>query len=191
MPASIPDKIERGFQYTLRVLVKVFHHYFGKRKRICVDRVVVAGIQNIVAHFETANTRQRERDGNRRTRSKVFQESETEWEVSQQHLLIAYGRQTVAEQFPELLSILPPRRRPWQSEDYRMTIFDAAAVGIAYFAENTPQLGNTSRQSQNKTACEMMSSLFDADFDRSRLAICEWTIKQRRESWIQEKSWQN
>jgi len=42
----------------------------------------------------------------------------------------------VAAQFPELLSILPPKRRPWQSEDYRMTIFDAAAVGIAYFAEN-------------------------------------------------------
>jgi len=41
----------------------------------------------------------------------------------------------VAEQFPELLSILPPKRRPWQSEDYRMTIFDAAAVGITYFAE--------------------------------------------------------
>ena len=45
----------------------------------------------------------------------------------------------VAEQFPELLSILPPKRRPWQSEDYRMTIFDAAAVGIAYFAEKAPK----------------------------------------------------
>jgi len=40
--------------------------------------------------------------------------------------------------YSELLSILPPKRRPWQSEDYRMTIFDAAAVGIAYFADNTP-----------------------------------------------------
>ncbi len=40
----------------------------------------------------------------------------------------------IAEQFPELFSILPPKRRLWQSEDYRMTIFDAAAVGIAYFA---------------------------------------------------------
>jgi hypothetical protein len=38
----------------------------------------------------------------------------------------------IAEQFPELFSILPPKRRPWQSEDYRMTIFDAAAAGIAY-----------------------------------------------------------
>ncbi len=39
----------------------------------------------------------------------------------------------IAERFPELLSVLPPRRRPWQSEDYRMSIFDAAAIGIAYF----------------------------------------------------------
>ncbi len=39
----------------------------------------------------------------------------------------------ITEQFPELLSILPPKRKLWQSEDYRMSIFDAAAVGIAYF----------------------------------------------------------
>ena len=41
-----------------------------------------------------------------------------------------------AEQFPELLSILPPKRKPWQSEDYRMGIFDAAAIGIAYLAQH-------------------------------------------------------
>ena len=41
----------------------------------------------------------------------------------------------IAEQFPELLSILPPRRKIWRSEDYRMKIFDAAAVGIAYFTD--------------------------------------------------------
>lgn len=39
----------------------------------------------------------------------------------------------VAERFPELRSILPPKRKPWQSEDYRMAILDAAARGIAYF----------------------------------------------------------
>jgi len=39
----------------------------------------------------------------------------------------------IAERFPELLFVLPPKRRPWQSEDYRMSIFDAAAVGIASF----------------------------------------------------------
>jgi len=28
---------------------------------------------------------------------------------------------------------MPPKRKCWQSEDYRMGIFDAAAVGVAYF----------------------------------------------------------
>ena len=39
----------------------------------------------------------------------------------------------IAEQFPDLVSVLPPKRKSWQSEDYRMSIFDAAAVGIAFF----------------------------------------------------------
>ena len=34
---------------------------------------------------------------------------------------------------PELAAKLPPKRKIWQSEDYRMSIFDAAAVGVAYF----------------------------------------------------------
>ena len=45
-----------------------------------------------------------------------------------------------------------------------------------------------SQQSQNQAAREMMLSLFDADFGRSRLAIRAWTIKQRRASWTQEES---
>jgi len=32
----------------------------------------------------------------------------------------------------ELLRHLPPRRRPWMSEDYRTGIFDAVAVGLAF-----------------------------------------------------------
>jgi len=39
----------------------------------------------------------------------------------------------LAERFTELAPILPPKRKPWQSEDYRMSIFDAAALGVAYF----------------------------------------------------------
>jgi hypothetical protein len=41
----------------------------------------------------------------------------------------------VCESFPELLPLLPPKRKIWRHEDYRMRIFDAAATGIAYFAE--------------------------------------------------------
>ena len=40
----------------------------------------------------------------------------------------------LAKQFPALASRLPPKRKCWQGEDYRMGIFDAAAVGVAYFA---------------------------------------------------------
>ena len=39
----------------------------------------------------------------------------------------------VAQQLPELAPWLPPYRRPWMSEDYRMAIFDAAALALTYF----------------------------------------------------------
>jgi len=45
----------------------------------------------------------------------------------------------LAERFAELAPILPPKRKPWQSEDYRTSIFDAAALGAAYFARCAKQ----------------------------------------------------
>lgn len=39
----------------------------------------------------------------------------------------------LAEWFPEeLCDRLPPKRRPWMSEDYRMDIFDAVALAVAF-----------------------------------------------------------
>ena len=38
----------------------------------------------------------------------------------------------VAKQLPELASILPRVRKPWMTEDYRMSIFDAAALALTY-----------------------------------------------------------
>ena len=35
--------------------------------------------------------------------------------------------------FPALSWKLPPKRKCWESEDYRMSIFEAAALGVAYF----------------------------------------------------------
>jgi hypothetical protein len=51
----------------------------------------------------------------------------------------------LAKQFPTLASKLPPKRKCWQSEDYLMGIFDAAAVGVAYFVrrKKRPQLSET------------------------------------------------
>jgi hypothetical protein len=39
----------------------------------------------------------------------------------------------VANRFPQLAQRLPRKRMPWQSEDARMSIFDAAALGVTYF----------------------------------------------------------
>jgi hypothetical protein len=43
-----------------------------------------------------------------------------------------YGRASFfAERFPELRAFLPPIRKPWMSEDNRMSIFDAVAFAVA------------------------------------------------------------
>jgi predicted metal-dependent hydrolase len=39
----------------------------------------------------------------------------------------------LARRYPALESKLPPKRKCWQSEDYRMSIFDAAALSVTYF----------------------------------------------------------
>src|SRR5882724_5304614 len=46
----------------------------------------------------------------------------------------------LARQFSGLASKLPPKRKCWQSEDYRMGIFDAAAAGVAYFTRRRRKL---------------------------------------------------
>ena len=39
----------------------------------------------------------------------------------------------LASIFPELLRSLPPKRKPWKAEHPRMSIFDAVALGVAYW----------------------------------------------------------
>ena len=47
--------------------------------------------------------------------------------------LTKYQRaQAVIERFPVLRQKLPPNRKTWESEHYRMSIFTAAALAIAY-----------------------------------------------------------
>ncbi len=40
----------------------------------------------------------------------------------------------LAVRFTQLTWKLPPKRRCWESENCRMSVFDAAAIGLAYFA---------------------------------------------------------
>ena len=44
----------------------------------------------------------------------------------------------LTKQLPELTPRLPQVRKIWKSEDYRMSIFDAAALGVAYFTRGKP-----------------------------------------------------
>ncbi len=48
---------------------------------------------------------------------------------------------TLAMRFPGLLLRLPPKRKPWQSEDSRLGIFDAAALGITYYLRERSKTG--------------------------------------------------
>jgi hypothetical protein len=41
--------------------------------------------------------------------------------------------ETISRHLPELGRFLPPRRKPWMSEDARMSLFDAAALGLIFF----------------------------------------------------------
>jgi len=42
----------------------------------------------------------------------------------------------LATEFPELLWKLPPKRKRWQHEHHRMMVFDAIALGFAYYRQN-------------------------------------------------------
>jgi hypothetical protein len=39
----------------------------------------------------------------------------------------------IAKNIPAFHRYLPPPRKPWKSEDARMGMFDAAALGIVFF----------------------------------------------------------
>lgn len=41
--------------------------------------------------------------------------------------------EVIAEHIPTLSRYVPPPRKPWQSEDARMGIFDAAALALTFF----------------------------------------------------------
>jgi hypothetical protein len=45
----------------------------------------------------------------------------------------------VAERLPELSWRLPPKRKPWQTEPTRQSIFDAASLGVFYFAQEAKE----------------------------------------------------
>jgi len=59
------------------------------------------------------------------SRAKVKQAFSESGAQTKQEIAVA-----IAKRFPELASRLPRFRKPWMSEDYRMSIFDAVAFGL-------------------------------------------------------------
>jgi RNase H-fold protein (predicted Holliday junction resolvase) len=51
---------------------------------------------------------------------------------------------TLAREFSALTLRLPPKRKPWQSEDSRMSIFDAAALAVTYLQRRDERAGRSS-----------------------------------------------
>ena len=49
----------------------------------------------------------------------------------------------LARIFPELVWQLPPKRKPWQAEHPRQTVFDAIALGLAYWQHETSAAANS------------------------------------------------
>jgi hypothetical protein len=62
----------------------------------------------------------------RYSRAQVFRyfNVKTKWELAL----------TIAHAVPQLQPRLPPKRKPWMSEDARQSLFDAAALGMMAFA---------------------------------------------------------
>ena len=47
--------------------------------------------------------------------------------------------ETIARHIPAFARYLPPPRKPWMSEDSRMSLFDAAALALTFFQSPSMQ----------------------------------------------------
>jgi len=62
---------------------------------------------------------------------------------NKQLIAVAIGRR-----FPELAPHVPPYRKCWMSEDYRMSIFDAVALALTYFHQFENRMTNALAKSR-------------------------------------------
>jgi len=99
----------------------VVEDYAGKGSRRCRR---IEGLIDDISNL-AAKPRIKVRSFSRAEVKRAFAESEskTKYEIA-----IA-----IAKRFPELTPRLPRFRKPWMSEDYRMSIFDAVALASTFF----------------------------------------------------------
>jgi Holliday junction resolvasome RuvABC endonuclease subunit len=125
------DKKGRALKWTAELIeryqpsVLVLEDYAGKGSRRC--RRVTELIDEIsqLARRKTVRVR-----GFSRTKVKqAFSESGAS---TKQEIALA-----IAKRFPELAPRLPRFRKPWMSEDYRMSIFDAVGLGLTLYCRGS------------------------------------------------------
>jgi Holliday junction resolvasome RuvABC endonuclease subunit len=105
--------------------VVVVEDYAGKGSRRC------RRIQNLISDISKLALKRkiRARSVSRLKVKQAFSESgaSNKYEIAK----------AIAGRFPELAPRLPRFRKPWMSEDYRMSIFDAAALGVTFFHQTS------------------------------------------------------
>jgi Holliday junction resolvasome RuvABC endonuclease subunit len=112
----IDDLIEL---YQPRVIV--VEDYAGKGSRRC------RRIERLINDISKLALKRKIRVGSF-SRLKVRQVFSGSGASNKQEIAIA-----IANRFPELAPRLPRFRKPWMSEDYRMSIFDAVALALTFF----------------------------------------------------------
>jgi RNase H-fold protein (predicted Holliday junction resolvase) len=111
----IEDLIDR---YLPRVIV--VEDYAGKGSRRCRRiQLLINDISKLAAKRKI-----KLRSFSRAKIKQTFSESD----VSNKHKIAV----AIANRFPELAPRLPRFRKPWMSEDYRMSIFDAVAFAVTF-----------------------------------------------------------
>jgi Holliday junction resolvasome RuvABC endonuclease subunit len=113
----IDDLIER---YQPNVIV--VEDYEGKGSRRCYR---IQGLINDITKL-AAKKNTKVRSFSRAKVKQAFSESgaSTKYEIAR----------AITNRFPELAPRLPRFRKPWMSEDYRMSIFDAVALGLTFLS---------------------------------------------------------
>jgi Holliday junction resolvasome RuvABC endonuclease subunit len=101
----------------------VVEDYAGKGSRRCRR---IQGLINDISKL-ASKRKIKVRSFSRAKVKQVFSESG----ASNKHEIAV----SIANRFPELAPRLPRFRKPWMSEDYRMSIFDAVALGVTLSAK--------------------------------------------------------
>jgi len=129
--------------------------FFSGHSRLPTDEKVVALINDLSPSVIVVRERQGQSDAKvlETLRQQAKDRNIAFTFISQKAIMKAFAgarknkhdvASALAQQFSILMSKLPRKHKCWQTEDYRMSIFDAAAAGVAYFSRRGKRPSTTS-----------------------------------------------